>query len=83
MRPLVLLPLLLLFCSLAEAREYSPRVVSPHRADAYSMTTFRDFHRWRDLSGDELANGVYFYRLEIGGSAGTARSGMGRLVMMR
>jgi hypothetical protein len=40
---------------------YSPRVVSAHNADAYSMRTFRQFHRWRDLQGDALAWEVYKY----------------------
>ena len=33
-----------------EAREYAPRVLSPHNADAYSMKTFAHFARWRDLN---------------------------------
>lgn len=48
----------------ATAREYSPRVVSPHNADAYSMKTFARFHRWRDLRGDELAWEVYKYLVD-------------------
>ena len=35
-----------------EAAVYSPRVLSPHVADSYSMKTFSQFHRWRDLEGD-------------------------------
>jgi len=46
------------------AREYSPRVVSQHVADAYSMRTFRDFHRWKDLEGDKLAWEVYEYLVD-------------------
>jgi hypothetical protein len=45
----------------AEARLYAPRVVSPHNADAYSMKTFAQFPRWRDLKGDQLAWEVYKY----------------------
>jgi hypothetical protein len=37
----------------------------------------------RDRSGDELANGTYFYRVSVEGPAGSARSDMGRLVIMR
>jgi len=48
----------------AMAREYSPRVVSPHNADAYSMRAFREFHRWRDLQNDELAWEVYKYLVD-------------------
>ena len=64
MRALVLLFVLLTVLFGApeiEAREYAPRVVSPHNADAYSMRTFRQFHRWRDLESDELAWEVYEY----------------------
>ena len=31
------------------AHEHAPRVLSPHNADAYSMKTFAEFPRWRDL----------------------------------
>jgi len=48
----------------AAAREYSPRALSPQRADAYSMRTFREFPRWRDLHGDELAWEVYRYLVD-------------------
>jgi hypothetical protein len=43
------------------ARVYAPRVVSPHNADAYSLKTFAQFPRWRDLRGDALAWEVYKY----------------------
>src|SRR5262249_47408234 len=45
----------------AVGREYSPRVLSPHVADAYSMKTFARFPRWRDLRGDRRAWEVYRY----------------------
>lgn len=45
-------------------REYAPRVVSPHRADAYSMKTFAGYPRWRGLHGDELAWEVYRYLVD-------------------
>jgi hypothetical protein len=54
----------LLIGSVAVAREYSPRVVSPHRADAYSMRTFREFSRWRDLADDALAWELYRYLVD-------------------
>jgi hypothetical protein len=50
--------------ALAHAREYSPRVVSPHNADAYSMKTFAEFPRWRGLQGDQLAWEVYKYLVD-------------------
>src|SRR5262245_2236404 len=34
------------------AHEHAPRVLSPHTADAYSMKTFAEYPRWRDLKGD-------------------------------
>lgn len=37
----------------------------------------------RDREGDRIANGVYLYRVQLEGSAGKARSGMQRLVVMR
>lgn len=46
------------------AREYAPRVVSPERADAYSMRTFAEFPRWRGLQGDALAWEVYRYLVD-------------------
>jgi len=46
------------------AGEYAPRVVGEHRADAYSMRTFRQFPRWRDLQGDALAWEVYRYLVD-------------------
>ena len=54
----------ILSTGLAAASVHAPRVISPHRADAYSMKTFRDFHRWRDLSGDALAYEVYKYLVD-------------------
>lgn len=45
----------------AVGREYAPRIVSPHTADAYSMKTFAAFPRWSDLKGDALAWEVYRY----------------------
>lgn len=46
------------------AREYSPRVVSPHRADVYSMKTFARFDRWSQLAGDQRAWEVYKYLVD-------------------
>ena len=39
----------------------APRVVSQHVPDAYSMRTFADFARWRDLSGDARAWALFEY----------------------
>ena len=43
------------------AHEHAPRVVSPHNADAYSMKTFAEYPRWRDLKGDAKVWEVYKY----------------------
>ena len=56
--------MVLLVAGAVTAREYAPRAVSPHRADAYSMRTFRAFPRWRDLDGDALAWEVYKYLVD-------------------
>jgi hypothetical protein len=45
----------------AEAALYSPRVLSPHNADTYSLKTFAEFHRWRDLQGDAKVFEVFKY----------------------
>jgi hypothetical protein len=45
----------------AEARHYSPRVASPHVADAYSMRTFAQFPRWQALEGDAKTWEVFQY----------------------
>ncbi|MBI2929925.1 MAG: hypothetical protein HYY24_30065 [Verrucomicrobia bacterium] len=45
----------------AEAAVYSPRVLSPNVADTYSMRTFAQFHRWRDLSGDAKVYEIFKY----------------------
>ncbi len=43
------------------AHEHAPRVVSPHNADAYSMKTFAEYPRWRDLKGDAKVWEIYSY----------------------
>jgi hypothetical protein len=56
-----LVPLALLAASGALAHEHAPRVLSPHTADAYSMKTFAQFPRWRELEGDAKVWEVYKY----------------------
>jgi hypothetical protein len=58
--------LLLALAPFAAGREYAPRVLSPARADAYSMKTFADFPRWRGLRDDALAWQVYQYLADRG-----------------
>ncbi|MCI0639464.1 MAG: hypothetical protein L0Y72_15680 [Gemmataceae bacterium] len=55
------LVLLLALVPSVQARVYSPRVLSVHTADAYSLKTFGQFHRWRDLKGDARAWEMYRY----------------------
>lgn len=45
----------------AHAALYSPRILSPHNADTYSLKTFAQFNRWRDLSGDAKVYEVFKY----------------------
>jgi hypothetical protein len=52
---------LLASSALAEAAVYSPRVLSPHNADTYSLKTFAEFHRWRDLHGDAKVFEIFKY----------------------
>ncbi len=44
-----------------EAAVYSPRALSPHVADTYSMKTFAQFPRWHDLSGDAKVFEIFKY----------------------
>ena len=61
-RLILLCVVLLRFQSIpVAAGQFSPRVVSEHNADAYSMKTFARFSRWKDLKGDERAWSVYTY----------------------
>ena len=48
----------------ANAMQYAPRVVSPHNADAYSLRTFAEDPRWRDLAGDARAWAMYQYLVD-------------------
>jgi hypothetical protein len=53
--------LLVLFTLTAQGRVHTPRVLSPHTADAYSMKTFAEFDRWRDLEEDEKVYEIFKY----------------------
>ena len=59
--PMSLVVALAMSASLATAAEHAPRVLSPHNADAYSMRTFAEFPRWRDLNGDAKVYEIYKY----------------------
>ena len=60
-RLLVLAAAALALSSALQAHEHAPRVLSPQNADAYSMKTFAQFPRWRDLQGDAKVYEVYKY----------------------
>ena len=45
----------------ASARWYSPRVVSPRVADAYSCRTFAEHPAWRDLAPEAKAKAMFDY----------------------
>jgi hypothetical protein len=65
--------------------DLSGRLVYQRRDDSLFVSD-RDFSlRWdgRTRDGHEVANGTYFYRLEVGAGTRTARSDMGRIVVMR
>ncbi|HOS93091.1 MAG TPA: hypothetical protein PLQ54_07235, partial [Armatimonadota bacterium] len=61
-----LLPVVVMLLSAAGAfaAQYSPRVVSPHHADAYSLRTFSEYPRWKDLAGDARAWEIYRYLVD-------------------
>ncbi len=61
MRIVVLILIGFIFSVGAHGVVYSPRVLSPHNADAYSMKTFAQFHRWRDLKGDAKVYEIFKY----------------------
>jgi len=65
MRSGVLTVVALFFGGMARGAVYSPRVLSPHNADAYSMKTFAQFHRWRDLKGDVKVCEIYKYLADV------------------
>ena len=45
----------------ASARWYSPRVISPRVADAYSCRTFAEHPAWKDLAPDAKAKAMFDY----------------------
>lgn len=56
------IPVLVLLLAVPTAsREYAPRVLSPHNADAYSMKTFAEYAKWKELEGDARVLAIYKY----------------------
>lgn len=47
--------------SALQAHEHAPRILSPYNADAYSMKTFAEFPRWKNLQGDAKVYEIYSY----------------------
>lgn len=65
MRLAALLSMLVLLVSavnvFAQGRAYCPRVTSEHNADTTELSRFRNFHLWKEKSGNELAIAVWQY----------------------
>jgi hypothetical protein len=55
MRNFLAIGVVLFLITVGKTREYAPRILAHHRADAYSMRTFAEFPRGRHLRGDALA----------------------------
>ncbi|KKL55167.1 hypothetical protein LCGC14_2258120, partial [marine sediment metagenome] len=47
--------------AVAGGRAYCPRVTSEHNADTTDLKRFRNFHRWKDKTGNDLAIAVWQY----------------------
>lgn len=60
----LLAAVILLFTFPVQAGVYSPRVLSPHNADTYSLKTFAEFPRWRDLQGDAKVYEIFKYLID-------------------
>jgi len=57
-----LIPTLLSFSPAAHAGQaYCVRVTSEHNADTTDLKRFRDFHGWRDKTGNDLAIAIWQY----------------------
>src|SRR5687768_9616227 len=48
----------------SQAALFSPRIVGPHNADTYSLKTFAQFPRWKDLEGDPKAYEIFKYLVD-------------------
>ncbi len=57
---IALLPALLASAA-AGGRAYCPRVTSEHNADTTDLKRFRNFHQWKDKTGNDLAYAVWQY----------------------
>ena len=51
--------ILLLLPALVGAGTHSPRAVSEHVPDAFSMADYRNYPAWKNLSGQDLAVAVW------------------------
>ena len=59
---------LLLLCLIGPpvwGRVYSPRIVTPQRADAYSARTFAAHPAWKDLPDDAKARAIFDYLTDV------------------
>lgn len=51
----------LLLAAAAPAQVYCPRVTSEHNADTTDLGRFRQFHAWKDKTGNDLAVAIWQY----------------------
>ncbi len=61
LRSISLLLLIFVFTPLTEGRVLCPRVISEHNADVSDWKRFREYHAWKDKTGQELAIAVWQY----------------------
>ena len=47
--------------TISRGRAYCPRVTSEHNADTTDLKRFRNFHAWKDKTGNELAYAIWQY----------------------
>jgi len=61
MRPSLCLFVVLMISAVGAAQVYCPRVTSEHNADTTDLKRFRNFHPWKDKSGNALAIAIWQY----------------------
>lgn len=61
MRKIVALLLLLPLAAVASADVLCPRITSEHNADTSDLKRFRQYHKWQDKNGQDLAIAIWQY----------------------
>jgi len=61
MRAVIVVLLLAVFAAWAHGRAYCVRVTSEHNADTTDLKRFRNFHAWKDKTGNDLAYAIWQY----------------------